>query len=141
MISSKHALRIVGHGLAVFWLTALFCGCQKDAAPVRGPMTEGGRVPVASGVASVAHPRQSPGHDVLSSEPRPAPLVAAYRAYQQAYDKYVRSLRESGPQTMETLQALAEYQKNYQVYQMLKNAENTPVSASSEPSERLSGQP
>lgn len=48
----------------------------------------------------------------------------AEKNYLNAYNRYVQSLRESGPQTMETLQALCVYQKNYQIYQMLLKAEN-----------------
>ncbi len=50
--------------------------------------------------------------------------MIAEKEYLAAYDNYVKMLRESGPQTMETLQALADYQKKYQIYQMLLNAPN-----------------
>lgn len=50
-------------------------------------------------------------------------LEEAQRNYQNSYNEYVRCLRESGPQTLETLQALTIYQKNYQIYQMLLKAE------------------
>lgn len=50
-------------------------------------------------------------------------LEEAQKNYQNAYNEYVRCLRESGPQTLETLQALTVYQKNYQIYQMLLKAE------------------
>jgi len=46
-------------------------------------------------------------------------LEAAHAEYLAAYDRYVKMLRESGPQTMETLTALAEYQRKYQTYQLL----------------------
>jgi hypothetical protein len=51
------------------------------------------------------------------------PLKMAHESYLKAYDTYVFRLRESGPQTIETLHALADYQKKYQIYQMLLNAE------------------
>ncbi len=51
-------------------------------------------------------------------------LEDAQKNYQDSYNEYVRCLRESGPQTVETLQALTMYQKNYQIYQMLLNAES-----------------
>ncbi|MBR4329284.1 MAG: hypothetical protein IKO19_01625 [Candidatus Riflebacteria bacterium] len=51
-------------------------------------------------------------------------LEKAQKDYQDSYSEYVRCLRESGPQTIETLQALAVYQKKYQIYQMLLKAES-----------------
>ena len=51
-------------------------------------------------------------------------LAEAQKNYQSSYNEYVRCLRESGPQTLETLQALTVYQKNYQIYQMLLKAES-----------------
>lgn len=48
------------------------------------------------------------------------PLTRANKDYMIAYNKYVMLLRESGPQTIETLQALAEYQRKYKIYQMVK---------------------
>ncbi|PKL48928.1 MAG: hypothetical protein CVV42_08005 [Candidatus Riflebacteria bacterium HGW-Riflebacteria-2] len=52
-----------------------------------------------------------------------SPLEYAQKEYLDAYNDYVRLLRESGPQTIETLQALALYQKKYQIYQMLLKAD------------------
>ena len=51
-------------------------------------------------------------------------LEKAQKDYQDSYSEYVRCLRESGPQTIETLQALTVYQKKYQIYQMLLKAES-----------------
>lgn len=48
-----------------------------------------------------------------------SPLEYAQKEYLNAYNEYVRLLRESGPQTIETLHALALYQNKYQLYQML----------------------
>ena len=48
----------------------------------------------------------------------------AQKDYQDSYNEYVRCLRESGPQTIETLQALTIYQKNYQIYLMILKAES-----------------
>ena len=47
------------------------------------------------------------------------PLSVAHREYLSAYNTYVMLLRESGPQTMATLEALADYQKKYQIYRMM----------------------
>jgi len=52
-----------------------------------------------------------------------SPIEYAQKDYLDAYNEYVRLLRESGPQTIETLQALALYQRKYQVYQMLLKAD------------------
>jgi hypothetical protein len=52
-----------------------------------------------------------------------SPLEYAQKEYLEAYNEYVRLLRESGPQTIDTLQALALYQKKYQIYQMLVKAD------------------
>jgi len=53
----------------------------------------------------------------------PSPLEKAQKEYLAAYEKYVKTLRESGPQTLETLHALADYQKKYQLYQTLLEAQ------------------
>ena len=53
-----------------------------------------------------------------------SPLEYAQKDYLDAYNEYVRLLRESGPQTIETLQALALYQRKYQFYQMLLKADS-----------------
>ncbi len=45
----------------------------------------------------------------------------AQKDYQDAYNNYVKCLREHGPQRIETLQALTIYQKNYHIYQNLLN--------------------
>ncbi|EKD83091.1 MAG: hypothetical protein ACD_39C00894G0002 [uncultured bacterium] len=52
-----------------------------------------------------------------------SPLEYAQKEYLDTYNEYVRLLRESGPQTIDTLQALALYQKKYQIYQMLLKAD------------------
>lgn len=89
-----------------------------------------------SGVASGLSPSKVRAKDVASNRrfvdyTRPdkvasftklSPIEEAQKDYLDAYNEYVRLLRESGPQTIETLQALAVYQKNYQLYQMLIKA-------------------
>lgn len=52
-----------------------------------------------------------------------SPTELAQQEYKDAYNEYVRHLRESGPQTIATLEALANYQRKYQIYQMLLNAD------------------
>lgn len=57
---------------------------------------------------------------------RISPIDYAQKEYLDSYNDYVRLLRESGPQTIETLQALAVYQKKYQIYQMILKADSKP---------------
>lgn len=52
-----------------------------------------------------------------------SPIEVAHKEYIEAYDEYVRLLRQEGPQTRKTLNALAEYQRKYRVYQMLLDAQ------------------
>lgn len=59
---------------------------------------------------------------VATQGARISPLEIAQKDYLDSYNEYVRLLRESGPQTIETLQALTVYQKNFQIYQMLLKA-------------------
>mgnify|MGYP001569171019 CR=1 FL=1 len=59
-----------------------------------------------------------------SPSAKESPLEKSHKEYLQAYEKYVQTLRESGPQTLETLYALADYQKKYQIYQMVLNAQS-----------------
>jgi len=64
---------------------------------------------------------ESPAN-LASASQRLSPLELTQKEYLDSYNEYVRLLRESGPQTIETLQALAIYQKKYQIYQMLLKA-------------------
>jgi hypothetical protein len=75
---------------------------------------------VASGSTSVASVTKKASTSKLLS----GPTEEAHRDYIAAYNEYVRLLRESGPQTLETLQALQFYQQKYKIYQMLLKAEN-----------------
>lgn len=52
-------------------------------------------------------------------------LEKAMKDYLDAYEKYVKMLRESGPQTMDTLHALSDYQKKYRFYQTLLDAQRS----------------
>ena len=73
-------------------------------------------------------PTQATTISVVASQPaKISPLESAQKEYLASYDQYVRLLRESGPQTLDTLQALADYQKKYQIYQMLLKAEKADV--------------
>ena len=48
----------------------------------------------------------------------------AQKNYQDSYNEYVRCLREVGPQKIETLKALSDYQKKYHIYQKLLKEES-----------------
>lgn len=105
--------------VAIFILAGL-AGCNQEKK----------QVPDSAAVTQVASfssaPFQASTISVIASEPvksKLTPLEVAQKEYLKAYDEYVRLLRESGPQTIETLQALADYQKRYQIYQMVLNAE------------------
>ena len=65
-------------------------------------------------------------HELNNSDKETSIIIIekAQKDYQDSYNEYVKCLRESGPQTLETLQALTIYQKNYQIYQMLLKAES-----------------
>ena len=63
-------------------------------------------------------------HQLNNSDKETSIIEKAQKDYQDSYNEYVKCLRESGPQTIETLQALTIYQKNYQIYQMLLKAES-----------------
>ena len=51
-------------------------------------------------------------------------IDAAQKEYQDSYNEYVRCLREIGPQKIETLKALSNYQKKYHIYQKLLKEES-----------------
>lgn len=51
-------------------------------------------------------------------------IDAAQKDYQDSYNEYVRCLREIGPQKIETLKALSNYQKKYHIYQKLLKEES-----------------
>ena len=91
-------------------LPLFFTGCSEKQTPK--PQSNES-LPTIEPSISKANPSKSvPQHHV-------SPLEDAEKAYRKSYDNYVRMLRESGPQTMDTLNALADYQQKYQVYQML----------------------
>ncbi|HNV70759.1 MAG TPA: hypothetical protein PKO06_13745, partial [Candidatus Ozemobacteraceae bacterium] len=71
---------------------------------------------------SVSPPTEIPTTSIKL--PRDNPLEKAHKEYLEAYETYVQALRENGPQTMETLNALADYQKKYQLYQMILRAQD-----------------
>ncbi len=105
----------------VIALALINCGCNKDGQP-DGEKANASATPTFISGA----PTQASTVSVSASTSagvKLSPLETAQKDYLASYDEYVRLLRESGPQTMETLQALANYQKKYQLYQMMLKAE------------------
>ena len=96
-------------------------GCNKNVPPEKTPSSD-----PRAGVISMSPAQQGTfeaDSAKASSTVRLSPIEISQKEYLDAYNEYVRLLRESGPQTIETLQALAIYQKKYQIYQMLLKAE------------------
>ena len=75
-------------------------------------------------VSSVNKNITESNNQINNSDKETSIIDKAQKDYQDSYNEYVKCLRESGPQTIETLQALTIYQKNYQIYQMLLKAES-----------------
>ncbi len=107
--------RCLVRGLLIAGIALTCTGCRESATPVPASAN----APLSS-AASAAVPALAP----VSQSPNASAAVErtledAHREYLLAYDRYVKMLRESGPQTMETLGALAEYQRKYQTYQLM----------------------
>lgn len=106
--------------LAIVSLSSLGTGCQKQeqvSSPLTGNQVQSGAsFPAQFSTREIQEP-------LKPDAKRLSPLEYAQKEYLDAYNDYVRLLRESGPQTIDTLQALAMYQKKYQIYQMLLKAE------------------
>lgn len=98
---------------------ALFSGCSNQNAPVT-PISQ-----TASAALTTPPPTSSVAVSTASiTLAKDSPLEKAHKEYLEAYEVYVQALRENGPQTMETLNALADYQKKYQLYQMILKAQD-----------------
>ncbi|MBP7634872.1 hypothetical protein KBA41_11945 [Candidatus Ozemobacteraceae bacterium] len=107
--------RCLVRGLLIAGIAFIFTGCRESATPVPAPAN----IPSSSAIPAV-----TPASAPVSQPPNASAAVErtledAHMAYLAAYDRYVKMLRESGPQTMETLGALAEYQRKYQTYQLM----------------------
>jgi len=98
--------RLLLVGVVSLSLAIGLSGCEKKRPPA------GSMAPAQVGSAT-AHPSVATLPAVENA------LEQAHQEYQVAYDKYVKMLRESGPQTLDTLNALADYQKKYQLYQRM----------------------
>ncbi|HEY9071269.1 MAG TPA: hypothetical protein VIV61_13510 [Candidatus Ozemobacteraceae bacterium] len=107
-------LRGFSRVLCVTGLVVLCTGCRDSGTPGATPLSA--RQATAPASITVSEPARAvtTGTAAIART-----LESAHQEYLAAYDRYVKLLRESGPQTMETLGALAEYQRKYQTYQML----------------------
>lgn len=106
---------------AALVILASTTGCEKKELPEQPPSTD-----PRAGQISMSPSQQGTVEASGSSQasaPRLSTLEQSQKEYLDAYNEYVRLLRESGPQTIETLQALAIYQKKYQIFQMLLKAQ------------------
>lgn len=111
--------------LALIVLTLLTgCGPQPQSTGLP-PGSPAVRAPTGATSAETLSARMPTPHTPKLANP----LDSAQKAYLQAYEQYVKLLRESGPQTLETLTALADYQRKYQTYQMMLRAQEGPASA------------
>ncbi len=98
--------------------------CFGSLACQQQQPSSGAAVPTATATISdnVSAPIDVPSTALKVS--KDSPLEKAHKEYLEAYEAYVQALRENGPQTMETLNALADYQKKYQLYQMILRAQD-----------------
>lgn len=108
-------LRCLFRGLLIAGIAFICTGCRESATPVTAAATA--TSPSAVQAVKPAAAPSVPTANASSAVERT--LEDAHREYLAAYDRYVKMLRESGPQTMETLGALAEYQRKYQTYQLM----------------------
>ncbi|NLI77249.1 MAG: hypothetical protein GX442_12505 [Candidatus Riflebacteria bacterium] len=116
-------MRRFGLAMALAILMSVTLGGCTERAPSPPPAASIPPPPIRSSEAIPAQPAPTVQPAAPASGSAANALEQAHQAYQKAYEQYVRLLRESGPQTMETLNALADYQKKYQIYQMLVGAE------------------
>lgn len=105
--------------LSAFLISLAGCGQKEPVAPTPGVLKAASAMSSAPSQFSTVEQTDRGQASAI----RVSPLVYAQKEYLDSYNEYVRLLRESGPQTIETLQALALYQKKYQIYQMLVKAE------------------
>ncbi len=107
---------------AVLTVLAGLHGCGKKEISEQPPSTDprAGQISMSPSQQGTVETSASPA----AGSARLSPLELSQKEYLDAYNEYVRLLRESGPQTIETLQALAIYQKKYQIFQMLLKAQS-----------------
>ena len=135
-----HAANQAGHtapGLrevalaAVVALAVCLTGCQFQrvaaASPDGGKPAAGPAAPLAAISPQTATQLVATAVPSVNLATPPAPAVEnalekAHQEYLNAYERYVQYLRERGPHSLDTLNALADYQKKYQLYQRMQSA-------------------
>ena len=107
----------------ILFVTALFSlGCEEKTNEVNTANSEK-KLAITNNINTTNYTVINASDSELFGKEKSV-LEIAQKDYQDSYSEYVKCLRESGPQTIETLQALTVYQKKYQIYQMLLKAES-----------------
>ncbi|EKD83511.1 MAG: hypothetical protein ACD_39C00625G0003 [uncultured bacterium] len=125
MLLYTYNQKVMSHhtrNMLLFFLLAAFTmsGCSQNN-DLPGPQTGSDSKLLSSDPVQVSTVETS--STATAQSIKISPLEYAQKEYLDAYNEYVRLLRESGPQTIDTLQALALYQKKYQIYQMVLKAD------------------
>lgn len=97
----------------------MLAGCNENKSASNNAVSENNKT-----TTNELNLHSSVGNASSAVEVEESVIEDAHKNYMNSYNEYVRCLRESGPQTVETLQALSQYQRNYQIYQMLLKAES-----------------
>lgn len=119
------AAAVMSLGLAGCEMKTVSASSQDSGKPVA---SAGVAAPAISPqTATVVNPDGAKSGIRTSTASAPAvenALEKAHQDYLNAYERYVQLLRESGPHAMDTLNALADYQKKYQLFQRMSAAGN-----------------
>lgn len=105
--------------ISIFLLAG--CGEAKDNLPLTNNR-DTNRTNISKSVDSSNN--QSESSESIKENTKLSEIDEAQRNYQDSYNEYVRCLREVGPQKIETLKALSDYQKKYHIYQKLLKEES-----------------
>lgn len=114
-------LRCLLRGFLIVGIAFINIGCRESVDPV--PAAANASSSSAASAVTPALATAAQASNATAAVERT--LEDAHKEYLAAYDRYVKLLRESGPQTMETLGALAEYQRKYQTYQLMLGSSKT----------------
>lgn len=97
------------------------CGDAKDNLPLTNN-TDSNRANLSKNIGSSNN--QNETGESIKDNTKLSAIDEAQKNYQDSYNEYVRCLREVGPQKIETLKALSDYQKKYHIYQKLLKEES-----------------
>lgn len=117
----KRTCRIPCLTLVVLFCALFLSGCEKET-----------KTPMETNPSRLVNASDSLSFPSTASQPIAPPdstsvlIDNVQKEYLAAYEKYVKTLRENGPQTIETLHALADYQKKYRMYQMMLQSQRKP---------------